>query len=144
MWMQNHHLVQYSPSDLLPLTCLLLHCTLFEFLAMVDNTWLSSTLLLHLIFNLFFKPFSKCYALSMLCLNPHPHPPIYWPLSFILLITSPHGLPAFCPCLIFLPLSYCLPLCFLSGCLIKGALSNEITPWGLMVWLIDRHTAGED
>lgn len=46
--------------------------------------------------------------------------------------------------LIFLPLSYFLPLCFLSGCLIKGALSNEITLWGLMVWLIDRHTAGED
>lgn len=41
-------------------------------------------------------------------------------------------------------LSRCLPLSFLSGCLIKGALSNEITPWGLMVWLIDRHTAGED
>lgn len=29
-----------------------------------------------------------------------------------------------------------------SGCLIKGALSNEITPLGLIAWLIDRHTAG--
>lgn len=65
-------------------------------------------------------------------------------LSFTLLITSPCSLPASYHHLIFLHLSFGLPLCILSGCLIKGALSNEITPWGLMVWLIDRHTAGED
>lgn len=53
-------------------------------------------------------------------------------------------LPAACYHLIFLPLPLLTASCFLPGCLIKGALSNEITPWGLMVWLIDRHTAGED
>lgn len=30
----------------------------------------------------------------------------------------------------------------LSERLIKGAPPNEITPWGLIPWLIDRHTAG--
>lgn len=72
------------------------------------------------------------------------HPLLLLTLPSILLITSPQGLPAPYHCLIFLLLSFCLPLSFLSGCLIKGALSNEITLWGLMVWLIDRHTPGED
>lgn len=35
-----------------------------------------------------------------------------------------------------------LPPPSLSGHLIKGAPSNEITPLGLIAWLIDRHTAG--
>lgn len=72
-----------------------------------------------------------------------PLPPLQT-LSSILLITSPHGLPASCYPLIFLTLSHSLRLCFVCACLIKGVLSNEITPWGLMVWLIDRHTARED
>lgn len=78
---------------------------------------------------------------SPLCWNPYMH---FVPL--MPLIASPHGrIPGCHPRLIFLPLLAAgPPLCSPSGCLIKGAPSNEITPWGLMVWLIDRHTAGED
>lgn len=85
--------------------------------------------------------FGRAVKLSrpLLCWNPD-----FVPL--MLLISSPHGrVPGSDRCLIFLPLLAAgPPLCSPSGCLIKGALSNEITPWGLMVWLIDRHTARED
>ena len=40
-----------------------------NFRPIVDNIWLSSTPYLYLIFNLFLKPFCKCYALSPLSLN---------------------------------------------------------------------------
>lgn len=80
----------------------------------------------------------------MLCMLPaelhsYNSPPPYAPILLITFATTylQHAPPHFSA-------SPCLPRCFLSGRLIKGALSNEITPWGLMVWLIDRHTAGED
>lgn len=76
---------------------------------------------------------------SYLTFPPKPFPPPR------LLISSPPGLPACSPHPHFslrrLPLS--LPLsASLSEHLIKGASPNEITPRGLIAWLIDRHTAG--